>query len=320
MPADNCAFYPHFLPPPSFLDSTEEPASTPSSAKLPSFLSVGDSANRSAIKRIDERFGDSVPLAIDGRVLVHEGVLNVINEKGSRKKREFFLFNDVLVYAKKKLGRLGKKHLLPLDNLGVISVMDDAATDTKNVFHIMLMSSTERLTVCADSSAEKHLWIEQITNCVSHAVTSWQGELKDVDTGHIWAPLWQSEGDMRLCTLCLQTRFSLLHRKHHCSMCGLVVCGSCSPHTVPIARSTAIGASLIRKRSAPASNDDLSGSSSTLYSSNAAIERSNSISSQLTPDDSENVYMRVCTSCMEKGINPIAGACFFFFFFFFFSN
>ncbi|KJE96198.1 hypothetical protein CAOG_06556 [Capsaspora owczarzaki ATCC 30864] len=300
-----------------FVSGKEDPApATTSITKLPSFMTVGDSANRSAIRRIDERFGDSSPLAIEGRVLLHEGALTVIDEKGNRKKREFFLFNDVLVYGKKKLSRLGSKHVMPLDNLGVISVADDVSTDVKNVFHIVLMSAPERLTVCTESVAEKQMWIDQITTAVTHAVISWHGELKDVDAGQIWTPQWMPETDVRLCSLCLQTRFSMLHRKHHCSVCGLVVCSSCSPHLAPVARTTAIGAAILRsrnqKRSSPAANspDDLSNSSSTLYGSNSNLERSSTLGSQsaLSSDDSDNVYVRVCSSCTEKGVSLIANS------------
>ncbi|XP_035662391.1 pleckstrin homology domain-containing family F member 1-like [Branchiostoma floridae] len=39
---------------------------------------------------------------------------------------------------------------------------------------------------------------------------------------------WQPDDEANLCQRCLQTRFTLLERRHHCRNCGRVVCGDCS--------------------------------------------------------------------------------------------
>lgn len=41
-------------------------------------------------------------------------------------------------------------------------------------------------------------------------------------------PEWQSDNDVTSCILC-GNEFTFWYRKHHCRMCGRVVCGNCSP-------------------------------------------------------------------------------------------
>lgn len=232
--------------------------------------------------------------------------------------------------------RLGSKHILHLDNLGVIPIIDDIAADIKSAFHILLMSSPKRLTVCAESGGEKAAWIEQITACANYAVSHWYGTLREIDSGSVWAPLWMPEMDVKLCTVCLQTKFSLLKSKHHCSLCGLVVCNSCSNNFVPIAKDTAIAAAVISSaKRASSSPDTLSNSGSTSsgngltnsnssngnnsslgnntnFGSSASLDSESNFSSTTALNssiDSPNILtlnVRVCDPCLEKGINAIA--------------
>jgi len=44
-----------------------------------------------------------------------------------------------------------------------------------------------------------------------------------------WDPMWVPDKDAAACNVCC-ARFSLLRRRHHCRMCGQVVCASCSSH------------------------------------------------------------------------------------------
>jgi len=48
------------------------------------------------------------------------------------------------------------------------------------------------------------------------------------------APLWIPDNGVSMCQLCAST-FKMLRRRHHCRICGKVVCGACSGHTLPIA-------------------------------------------------------------------------------------
>lgn len=43
-------------------------------------------------------------------------------------------------------------------------------------------------------------------------------------------PVWQPDEEALSCPLC-ENKFSLFYRRHHCRMCGRVVCGSCSDNS-----------------------------------------------------------------------------------------
>ena len=84
-----------------------------------SALLVNSEANARRIALVESCFGSAgQPLSVPGRVLVGEGILT----KACRKKlkpRQFFLFNDLLVYGniiinKKKYN---KQHIIPLEEV-----------------------------------------------------------------------------------------------------------------------------------------------------------------------------------------------------------
>lgn len=64
-----------------------------------------------------------------GRVLVGEGVLIKMCRK-KPKARQFFLFNDILVYGNIILmkRKYNKQHLIPLDAVQLEDLRDDAGT------------------------------------------------------------------------------------------------------------------------------------------------------------------------------------------------
>ena len=101
----------------------EEPSSKPPDVcayeRLRHSISVNSEANSRRIALVESCFGSAgQPLSVQGRVLVGEGVLT----KACRKKlkpRQFFLFNDLLVYGniiinKKKYN---KQHIIPLEEV-----------------------------------------------------------------------------------------------------------------------------------------------------------------------------------------------------------
>lgn len=66
------------------------------------------------------------PLAIPGRVLVGEGVLTKMCRKRP-KARQFFLFNDILVYGNIVIGKkkYNKQHIIPLEEVQLQGLEDN---------------------------------------------------------------------------------------------------------------------------------------------------------------------------------------------------
>jgi hypothetical protein len=85
---------------------------------------------------------------------------------------------------------------------------DETATHAANVDNTILKIQT-RL------RARKRL--NQIWSAIRHR------GVKD------WDPLWVPDESVTACNVC-RKEFSLLRRRHHCRMCGAVVCAKCSHH------------------------------------------------------------------------------------------
>lgn len=66
------------------------------------------------------------PLGVPGRVLVGEGVLTKMCRK-KPKARQFFLFNDILVYGNIVINKkkYNKQHIIPLEEVKLESLEDD---------------------------------------------------------------------------------------------------------------------------------------------------------------------------------------------------
>ena len=104
-------------------------------------------------------------LGVPGRVLVGEGVLTKICRK-KPKSRQFFLFNDILVYGtilinKKKYAQ---QHIIPLEGLAVEDLPDDLVGN-KNGW--LIKTSSKSFQLYAGSPSEKAEWIRHIKKCAS---------------------------------------------------------------------------------------------------------------------------------------------------------
>lgn len=87
--------------------------------------------NARRIAAVDACFGSSArqPLYQPGRVLVGEGVLVKMCRK-KPKPRQFFLFNDVLVYGNILISkkRYNKQHVIGLEEVSLENLEDDGGT------------------------------------------------------------------------------------------------------------------------------------------------------------------------------------------------
>jgi len=86
---------------------------------LQNAISVSNEDNRRRISKVESCFGSAgQPLKVPGRILIGEGILTKMCRKRP-KPRQFFLFNDLLVYGtivinKKKYN---KQHIIPLEEV-----------------------------------------------------------------------------------------------------------------------------------------------------------------------------------------------------------
>lgn len=183
---------------------------------------VNTRANAKRIANIENCFGSSgQPLASQGRVLVGEGVLTKMCRK-KQKPRQFFLFNDILVYGNILINKkkYNKQHIIPLEEVKLDNLGDDG-TGLKNGW--LIRTPTKSFAVYAATATEKTEWMAHINKCVEDTIRK-TGKYPTKEHAAVWVP----DAEAGYCMHCRKTQFTMLNRRHHCRKCGTVVCGPCS--------------------------------------------------------------------------------------------
>lgn len=179
-------------------------------------------ANIKRICNVEQCFGNSgQPLAIPGRYLVGEGVLTKICRK-KPKPRQFFLFNDILVYGtilinKKKYNG---QHIIQLENVNIQPVDNDGIYE----HGWQIISPSKSFTVYAATSLEKSEWISHINKCVNDLINKYGRKMAEVEPSPVWVP----DNATPTCMHCRKSEFTILNRRHHCRKCGIVCCSACA--------------------------------------------------------------------------------------------
>ncbi|KAH8279650.1 hypothetical protein KR044_006745 [Drosophila immigrans] len=182
---------------------------------------VNSELNTRRIASVESCFGSSgVPLAVPGRVLVGEGVLTKMCRKRP-KSRQFFLFNDILVYGNIVIGKkkYNKQHIMPLEEVSLESIADNQ--QYHNGWYIR--TTTKSFVVYAATSTEKQEWMAHINKCVEDLLRK-SGKKPVENHAAVWVP----DAEASICMHCKKTQFTFVQRRHHCRNCGAVVCAACS--------------------------------------------------------------------------------------------
>lgn len=132
--------------------------------KFDLFHIVNSEANARRIQMVESCFGSSgEQLLIPGRVLVGEGVLTKMCRKRP-KPRQFFLFNDILVYGNIIIGKkkYNKQHIIPLEEVQ-LQGLDDTQI-TRNGW--LIRTTSKSFAVYAATSTEKQEWMAHINKCI----------------------------------------------------------------------------------------------------------------------------------------------------------
>ncbi|XP_069668803.1 pleckstrin homology domain-containing family F member 2-like isoform X3 [Periplaneta americana] len=182
---------------------------------------VNSEANARRIAMVESCFGSSgQPLGVPGRVLVGEGVLTKMCRK-KPKARQFFLFNDILVYGNIVINKkkYNKQHIIPLEEVKLESLEDDG--QFRNGW--LIRTASKSFAVYAATSTEKQEWMAHINKCIEDLLR--KSGKKAVE---VHAAVWVPDSEAAVCMHCKKTQFTVLNRRHHCRKCGAVVCGPCS--------------------------------------------------------------------------------------------
>lgn len=186
---------------------------------------MNSEANARRIAMVESCFGTSgQSLNEPGRVLVGEGVLTKMCRK-KPKPRQFFLFNDILVYGNIVLNKkkYNKQHIIPLEEVQLSSLEDDG--QFRNGW--LIKTPTKSFAVYAATATEKAEWMAHINKCVTDLLRK-SGKKAAEKHAAVWVP----DSETQVCMHCKKTQFTLINRRHHCRKCGKVVCGPCSSKKV----------------------------------------------------------------------------------------
>ncbi|KAK8725187.1 hypothetical protein OTU49_010744 [Cherax quadricarinatus] len=186
---------------------------------------MNSEANARRIAMVESCFGTSgQSLNEPGRVLVGEGVLTKMCRK-KPKPRQFFLFNDILVYGNIVLNKkkYNKQHIIPLEEVQLSSLEDDGPF--RNGW--LIKTPIKSFAVYAATATEKAEWMAHINKCVTDLLRK-SGKKAAEKHAAVWVP----DSETQVCMHCKKTQFTLINRRHHCRKCGKVVCGPCSSKKV----------------------------------------------------------------------------------------
>ncbi|KAL7638749.1 UNVERIFIED_CONTAM: hypothetical protein RMT77_010282 [Armadillidium vulgare] len=190
---------------------------------------VNSEANTRRIAMVENCFGTSgQPLSVPGRVLVGEGVLTKMCRK-KPKPRQFFLFNDILVYGNIVLSKkkYNKQHVIPLEEVSLTSLEDSG--HSRNGW--LIKTPTKSFAVFAATATEKAEWMAHINKCVTDLLRKSGKKAAD---SH--AAVWVPDSEATFCMHCKKVQFTVVNRRHHCRKCGNVVCGQCSNKKILLPR------------------------------------------------------------------------------------
>uniref|UniRef100_H2Z1X7 FYVE-type domain-containing protein n=1 Tax=Ciona savignyi TaxID=51511 RepID=H2Z1X7_CIOSA len=199
--------------------------------------------NARRISHVEACFGSSgKPLFHPTRVLVGEGVLTKLCRK-KPKQRQFFLFNDVLVYGNIVISkkRYNKQNVLSLRNVRVEEIPDSDTNGGAEGTEVLkngwlIISTSKSFAVYAQTAMEKQEWLTHMNRCIEEEKKK---SGPSIDVTEQFAPAWVPDSEAEECMRCKKTRFTALQRRHHCRRCGFVVCQGCSSKKVVIKNQSA---------------------------------------------------------------------------------
>ncbi|XP_034240310.1 FYVE, RhoGEF and PH domain-containing protein 4-like isoform X2 [Thrips palmi] len=209
---------------------------------------------------IQENISGAVDLVSPTRELLREGKVHKISARsGDHQERYLFLFSDVLLLCSPRLisNRVisGPTYRLRVKfDVESLQVLEGDNMETENTFYVQAYS--KKVELYTQTSDEKLAWLDALCTAVQElykrksslrispessngngcvagqgAESSKYGSL-DSDLGKRAPTLVQMDTVSR-CKDCASS-FGVMRRKHHCHACGLVVCGKCSGHKLPL--------------------------------------------------------------------------------------
>jgi len=166
------------------------------------------------------------------RIFIAEGTL-VKQCRKDRKPREFYLFNDMLIYGFSGPTNYVVSGQMKLSSLSVMDIPDTPENQLVNT--IMIAAFGKSFHVFADTPDKKVYWLIKLQDAIAAHVkqksTLQLSPEEGEDVGP--APVWCPDNSVVSCPIC-KDKFTFIFRKHHCRSCGSVICRQCSKNSMVV--------------------------------------------------------------------------------------
>mmetsp|Transcript_19150 Transcript_19150/g.28631 ORF Transcript_19150/g.28631 Transcript_19150/m.28631 type:complete len:749 (-) Transcript_19150:241-2487(-) len=183
---------------------------------------------RQTVLDLESKFSKG-KLVTPSRIFKHQGAL-MKKCRADDRKYEFFLFNDLFVYAKEtSKDRYNIHKKIPIDKAFVVEELPDA----ENKFSFIVKNSVKSFIVYAENQTQYEIWMKLMKE-----VMETQAKALNKGDSDFVAPVWESDRkkycqrqrktDGKPCN----TKFNFIKRRHHCRNCGVLCCSECSPYFV----------------------------------------------------------------------------------------
>ncbi|CAG8438691.1 8719_t:CDS:2 [Ambispora leptoticha] len=204
------------------------------------------------ILEIEQHFFKGKPIVSNGRILLKEGTLLKDSGAGSI-LRKVFLFHDILITAeilpeykqKTFMKTLGNQLIISLTHLHIESVNREEQKPPR--YLIEVNTGKVFYSFVFDSMKERDEWFNILDEAITNRKVIVARRAKEMDLvqqkkrsnsftfdgplSRAWnlnGSFWVPDEDASGCMVCKVTKFGVLVRKHHCRLCGRVICWKCS--------------------------------------------------------------------------------------------
>jgi hypothetical protein len=204
--------------------------------------------NTEKVMHIQEQFSGSVEFVAPGRSFIRQGPLTKVGRR-SDSKYEFFLFNDLLVYASGKY----KLHMkIPIEEGFNVEDLPDQGTKEEGKNRFKVVSRQKSFIVYAKEKAQKDDWLKDIHDCIDKRRFSIKSSASVSKLAHAAGnaaggaggddhepasvipktrPIYVQFKADSVCVVC-STACTRLSGRHHCRVCGKIACSNCSKERV----------------------------------------------------------------------------------------
>lgn len=144
--------------------------------------------------------------------------------RSANKPFTFYLFNDMMMYGvKQNSGKVKISHTIPIDAQFIVTKIDTELDKNKGKpqYSWEVINGVKSFVMFAKDEKQFDLWFNKMKKASEEndkAVTPGTGVVR---------PVWKTDNEVTGCVIC-HSKFTTFHRRHHCRICGEVVCGDCS--------------------------------------------------------------------------------------------